>query len=1475
MKNSKKMTEIIEKKKELSAKKTPKYGTRKLSVGLVSCMLGFSLIIAPGSSKAAEETETPETTVSEENIPETPVVEGTKADQTPAGEVKADENNVENNGQAQPAETTEEKTQEKAPEAEVETQAKEEFKLTEEEKARLKEADYTLDEIGKIEAEGKEKSKDENFDRKAFIDEKVANKKAEADKETLEVSEDGADKKDAQKAGEDKVITEDQKKKAGQSANNWKEEITQDNDYWKAPEGYNKAKNMGGLSNGGMALNEVNYLGTYTDETGRDVIRLEWKGDSRTSESVWMNQLSLAFKFQKDLYEKIDWDRSYVYSTSKGEQKFLFNNVNAADYQAEFMLSQVTGNYTGNLYELPMNLVLKEGVKISDLGKKDYLVQHRGYDTKYKEILANYPGTVGTRNLNEVEYSQFTKSTIIPLNSNLKNDVIPANSNKESNRLSYGSSEYDSEKKVIKAKHYYRKSDSIDSYLGNVGFTQSFDARLLDLLKEDKYGNVAYLNVNGIDDKKVYKSTPKVGIKRNQINVKNGVATIYVVGSSFESNLEKTGNKVVRATSGNITTGVYSVLFKTATINYVNTTIEYNVDEDMISKLFPQNKFLQAYAFSSGFIHENKDGFLKSEQEVKEDTVIKKGDKLTLEFKDQMKDKGNQYVMQIGDTYHLMNDKSAPHGASDFETINERNAGGIGSSRNMKYDIDMKAGRTLSAGEKIRLWIVNDNGHKYESQSWRLFINTGNAETDKDIVNVEGDNFEKDYNPYYFQHSKSADGVMVTKYKYVPQVEEIFDTDTEIKGTVRRDENNVAGYYIAPTGEKFYFNTTLSANQDSAETIIIDENGRKVEEGDEKYDAVYRYALGQLKTEDGEGLKLKKDMPIYINTARKGQFPSDPVVEKVKARVTFDYNYEGKPEDKVVVAPENEQYLGNAGYTPNGLDYNGKNVMPEDPTREGYTFVGWATTPDATEADFTKDTPITESLKVYAVWKKAEITDDYTPAYKEVEGKVGEEAKVAAPIFTDKEGKPATPENVTYELGKGAPEGAKINADGSITYTPVEGDAGKTVNVPVVVKYLDGSTDEVNAAIKVAEKDADKYDPTVEKEEVEKGGKVDLTDNVTNLDKLPEGTKVEDVTPEGAIDTETPGDYTGKIKVTYPDGSSEEVEVPVTVKDTTPEDKKTSVDETGKKPVKPTDDKQDTGVKVTNPDKDTKVTAKDEDGKDVPAEIDENGNIVVTPGKDVDGPIDVTVEDPDLPGGKVEIEVEVEGHKKGQDDNGSDKTTADKVDPTIPEKTEVEDANKLTEDEKNTVKDKIEKANKDKFPEGTKVVVDDKGNATITYPDGSKDIIPAEKLVSEKSKASTPAENTDAENNPAVIPGKTEVENKNNLTEKEKSEIADKVKKVNPKASKIEVANDGSVTITYPDGSTNKIAGKDLVIEKAKGQGTRKAQANANNAPSQAKSVNKSTNVNTGIESQAGIIATLLASVGGLFASKKRKNKED
>ncbi|WP_306483553.1 YSIRK-type signal peptide-containing protein [Anaerococcus sp.] len=51
-----KLVKIIEYKKLKGSIRKPKYATRKLSIGLVSCMLGYALLVSPSSVEAAEET---------------------------------------------------------------------------------------------------------------------------------------------------------------------------------------------------------------------------------------------------------------------------------------------------------------------------------------------------------------------------------------------------------------------------------------------------------------------------------------------------------------------------------------------------------------------------------------------------------------------------------------------------------------------------------------------------------------------------------------------------------------------------------------------------------------------------------------------------------------------------------------------------------------------------------------------------------------------------------------------------------------------------------------------------------------------------------------------------------------------------------------------------------------------------------------------------------------------------------------------------------------------------------------------------------------------------------------------------------------------------------------------------------------------------------------------------------------------------
>src|SRR5699024_7203713 len=84
---------------------------------------------------------------------------------------------------------------------------------------------------------------------------------------------------------------------------------------------------------------------------------------------------------------------------------------------------------------------------------------------------------------------------------------------------------------------------------------------------------------------------------------------------------------------------------------------------------------------------------------------------------------------------------------------------------------------------------------------------------------------------------------------------------------------------------------------------------------------------------------------------------------------------------------------------------------------------------------------------------------------------------------------------------------------------------------------------------------------------------------------------------------------------------------------------------------------------------------------------------------------------------------------QGKTEKG-DTTDAGKITPTVPgDKVTVKDPSHLTDDEKNQVKNNVDNANKDKFPEGTKVTVGDDGTATVTYPDGSKDVIAGTDLI--------------------------------------------------------------------------------------------------------------------------------------------------
>ncbi len=124
------------------------------------------------------------------------------------------------------------------------------------------------------------------------------------------------------------------------------------------------------------------------------------------------------------------------------------------------------------------------------------------------------------------------------------------------------------------------------------------------------------------------------------------------------------------------------------------------------------------------------------------------------------------------------------------------------------------------------------------------------------------------------------------------------------------------------------------------------------------------------------------------------------------------------------------------------------------------------------------------------------------------------------------------------------PEGTKY-AWKDVPKTDTSGDK----EAVVVVTYPDGTTDEVPVTVKVAKDQAEQHDPQGKDQTVETGKKPDPKDNVKDADKLPEGTTFK---YKEDPDTFTAGDKPVTVVVTYPDGSTDEVQATVKVEDPKP-----------------------------------------------------------------------------------------------------------------------------------------------------------------------------------------------------------------------------------------------------------------------------------------------------------------------------------
>lgn len=120
-----------------------------------------------------------------------------------------------------------------------------------------------------------------------------------------------------------------------------------------------------------------------------------------------------------------------------------------------------------------------------------------------------------------------------------------------------------------------------------------------------------------------------------------------------------------------------------------------------------------------------------------------------------------------------------------------------------------------------------------------------------------------------------------------------------------------------------------------------------------------------------------------------------------------------------------------------------------------------------------------------------------------------------------------------------------------------------------------------------------------------------------------------------------------------------------------------------------------------------------------------------------------------------------------------------------------------------------------------KVEVAGDGTATIVFKDGSAITIPGNQLVAQDPKAQDSTRLT-AEKSTVKAPAqRVDVKDITHLTDEEKEKVKVAILQANGSAldgATINVAGDGTATITFPDGSVVTILGKDTVQQSAKGE---------------------------------------------------------
>ena len=463
----------------------------------------------------------------------------------------------------------------------------------------------------------------------------------------------------------------------------------------------------------------------------------------------------------------------------------------------------------------------------------------------------------------------------------------------------------------------------------------------------------------------------------------------------------------------------------------------------------------------------------------------------------------------------------------------------------------------------------------------------------------------------------------------------------------------------------------------------------------------------------------------------------------------------------VEVTPQNDEYTPTGipqevdnGHVPNAEDSVNKTGLPEG------TTVTW------------KETPVVN-------------TPGSHPGVALVHYPDGTEDEVEVPVTVKKQSDTFTPTakepNQTVRHNEVPDPEKSINTNDLPTGTNYswseQPDTSKPGSKPgkVLITYPDHSTEEVTVTVNVTPQN-DEYDPQPKAQTVDNGTVPNAEDSVDKTG-LPSGTTV---TWKDTPVVNTPGSHPSVALVHYPDGTVDEVTVPITVKE-----QKETFNPTAKEPGQ-------TAKHGSDPSAEGSINT---DG--LPSGTTytwvEKPDTNTTPGSK---PGKVLITYPDKSTEEVTVTVEVTPQKDDYDPQPKEQTVEHAQVPSA--KDSIENVKTLPEGTTFGWKD-------GKIPDTSKHG-EKKGVVTVTYPDGSTEDVDV--VISVNPEDFTP-----------VVPKeKVPVKNPDNLTPEEQDKVKEKVTKANP-GKDVTVDSKGNVTITDPETKVSHEISRDkLVFAYAKGE---------------------------------------------------------